>query len=734
VRRRYCSRCLQTFGSPADPDFCARPTCDRHRPPDGWPAFLSYADVIADRYEVQEILGAGGAGITYRCRDARNNDVVAVKLLHSDRSTGVLAHRLAIEGEVLELLHHDHIVPFRALNLVGPTVYLVTNWMPGGSLDSWIRKHGELSPEGVLEMGRQLALALDYVHAGGIIHRDLKPGNVLLEIADDTTPVVRLGDFGIARLFKERNPMPGLTRTGAFIGTPEYAAPEQRRGEASVGPAADSFALGALLHYSACGVGLHRREEILDWQAFRDREWDPADRPRLTEWLGSPSDELSLLDEVIDALMHTDPRLRLDMAGAALRLGADPAALAPHDLLTFSPPSLVTSADHDLDAIDLVAAAGFDALVPGDDEDSTGDRTLLGPLMPSPVADREPLLELPSMGLVTRNASEDWEYEDLEWPPADVQRNRRHGRLLLLLAVLLGVALAYPGGPAAMPGADRLAGLHDSVGAFTAKLSLPAPTSTLRPPPKKKPALAVPSSQAKPARTKARRGPTHRTASATSSPEARSNPKSKAGSKAGSKADSKPPPKPTPTPRSEPSPEPDRVAVAAEPRALAERVAVPAPAPPEPTPPPAEPVDEPASEPSPAAITSRQPAPEAIASTEPPPDRREHIDRIERVAGGQRDSILAIPGDEPADSAPLDAERERYEKLARLRRLQSDADRRAEAYAEQARRQHARTSAQMERWTESQRRARELQDEEDAGVADNSVPGVGIPPQDPFCN
>ena len=434
--------------------------------------------MIDDRYEVQRILGAGGAGVTYRCLDRFDDEVAAVKVLHADRKRGTLANRLAIEGEVLELLDHPHIVPFRALRLHGEgPYYLATLHMAGGSLDGWIRRHGPMSPEGAVTAGRQLGMALDYIHAGGIVHRDLKPANVLLEEGDSDNPVIRLADFGIARLFREQQPVAGLTRTGAFIGTPEYAAPEQVRGEKGIGPAADAFALGALLHFIASGNALYRREDIHDWKAFRERSWDPADRPRLADVVSCERPEgqrsLELLDEVIDALMHADPALRLDMATAAMRLGANPAQLAPMDQPAFSPPSLVSSTHDGL-------GDELEALIPLDEEAITASDPppeVLGPADskaltvdlgqrpaapgPSPARERRPIDTdvLDEVPVPTRNASEDWTDEDMAWPTAEVRRDRLHGVVALAAALMLGLVLAWPGGPVRLIGQERLAGL-----------------------------------------------------------------------------------------------------------------------------------------------------------------------------------------------------------------------------------------------------------------------------------
>ena len=158
MERRYCSRCLQTFVAPG-PDVCSRSGCRSSRPMAGWPGFFKFGEIIDERYRIEEILGAGGAGVTYRCVDMLCGEETALKILHADRERGTLANRLLIEGECLELLEHEHIVPFRALRIVGQgPYYLATLHMRGGSLDRQVKRHGPLSPAGTLELGRQVVL------------------------------------------------------------------------------------------------------------------------------------------------------------------------------------------------------------------------------------------------------------------------------------------------------------------------------------------------------------------------------------------------------------------------------------------------------------------------------------------------------------------------------------------------------------------------------------------------
>lgn len=319
----YCSRCLRVLEDEA-PTVCPRIGCEARCPEGGWPTYESLDSIIAGRYRVIELLGSGGAGLTYRCLDLSRHEQVAVKVLHADRRNGMLGQRLALEGEILERLDHPNIVPFRSVNVVvdGPA-YLATLYMPGGTLSELVRREGALPLGSVAELGRQIAVALSYVHDRGIVHRDIKPSNLLLESVDLERLSVRLVDFGIARIVGKSLPTPDLTQTGVFVGTPEYAAPEQVRGEKGVGPGADCFALGAVLHFAATGESLLRCSSVQEWVARRECDWDPSQRPRIASEVASEARPLArLLDEVIDGLMHADPARRARLDEVAERLGA----------------------------------------------------------------------------------------------------------------------------------------------------------------------------------------------------------------------------------------------------------------------------------------------------------------------------------------------------------------------------------------------------------------------------
>jgi hypothetical protein len=183
-------------------------------------------------------------------------DLVACKrlLLHGSADEMHRArHRIRREAAALARLRHPHIVPLLDVVDDGDDVVLVLPYLSGGTLAEQVAHHGPLSPGQVHVVADALFGALAEAHRHGIVHRDIKPANVLFD--DQGRPF--LTDFGVATL---RDATGGLTATGAVVGTPEYMAPEQARGEI-VGPPADVFALGATLLFGATGHPPYGRAE-----------------------------------------------------------------------------------------------------------------------------------------------------------------------------------------------------------------------------------------------------------------------------------------------------------------------------------------------------------------------------------------------------------------------------------------------------------------------------------------
>ena len=314
-RTHYCSYCLH-FLDEID-DFCPHSPCGRTRPATGWAYFFEAGENIDGRFRIRRRLGAGGAGVTYRAIDLVADDPelrdVAIKILHHDRGQGILKDRLRLEGEVLRRLDHPNVVSFRELKVDGAEpYYLATGYMPGGSLDDVLRAQTKLSARSVLVVGCQIARALAAAHAIGVIHRDLKPANILVRDADEYPLTIRVADWGIARAFPEFVPRRHVTIQGGFVGTPEFASPEQLRGEPSVGPPTDVFGLGVLLHTLAGGQPIRDlvARGVVDFNKLREGASRYERVPLSLAALGET--HMPLLDELLDQLIIRSPDARPD--------------------------------------------------------------------------------------------------------------------------------------------------------------------------------------------------------------------------------------------------------------------------------------------------------------------------------------------------------------------------------------------------------------------------------------
>jgi WD40 repeat protein len=208
-------------------------------------------------YEILSVLGQGGMGIAYKALQIRLRRVVALKMLRP----GDLPHpeqlaRFKIEAEAIGRLRHPHIVPIYDVGEQDGRPFYVMEYVEGGSLHQQLGGTPWPAPRAA-PLVEALARAIHAVHECGIVHRDLKPGNVLLDA--DGSP--RITDFGLAKFVGGE---PGLTQTGAILGTPSYMAPEQASSSTgAVGPAADVYALGSILYELLTGRPPFKAESSL---------------------------------------------------------------------------------------------------------------------------------------------------------------------------------------------------------------------------------------------------------------------------------------------------------------------------------------------------------------------------------------------------------------------------------------------------------------------------------------
>jgi predicted ATPase len=194
--------------------------------------------VIANRYQLQQEIGAGAMGAVFKGTDTQTGQPVAIKRLKPEIANAEIIERFRREGEALRDLNHSNIVKLLDTVEEAGYHYLVMEYVPGGDLRLMLTEKEQLSIEDSVNIALDLADALTRAHRLNIIHRDLKPANIL--IAEDSTP--RLTDFGVAH-FAAAQP---VTETGVAIGTMGYLSPEVLQGY-SVDERADIWAFGIIL-------------------------------------------------------------------------------------------------------------------------------------------------------------------------------------------------------------------------------------------------------------------------------------------------------------------------------------------------------------------------------------------------------------------------------------------------------------------------------------------------------
>jgi hypothetical protein len=228
-------------------------TADRPRTPVGDARVVQVAaagpgTLLADRFALAELAGAGGMGSVFRAHDSLRGGPVAVKLLREGEQRAGMVERFAREAEILSELKHPGIVDYVAHGRTPDGhYYLAMEWLEGQDLAALLAGGLRLTVAESLSILSQAADAVASAHRRGVVHRDLKPSNLFL--VDGHPDRVKVLDFGIARPLNAS----ALTRTGNVIGTPHYMAPEQARGARHLTPGADVFALGCVLYECLAG-------------------------------------------------------------------------------------------------------------------------------------------------------------------------------------------------------------------------------------------------------------------------------------------------------------------------------------------------------------------------------------------------------------------------------------------------------------------------------------------------
>jgi hypothetical protein len=281
-------------------------------------AGLTPGAVVAG-YRLEARIGAGGMAVVFRATDERLGRTVALKVLTPALAgDGEFRERFIRESRAAAAVDHPHIIPVYGAGEADGILYLAMRYVSAGDLRSVMYRQGPLAAERAAFLLSPVASALDAAHAAGLVHRDVKPASVLVDMSPGRPDHPYLSDFGLA---KGAMSVAGLTGTGQFLGTADYAAPEQiSGGRAHV--QTDQYALACVAFTMLTGVLPFARDEPMTvlWAHLND----PPPSATARRFDLSPA-----VDQVLGRALAKDPAARYPSCGAfadALRaaLGVGP--------------------------------------------------------------------------------------------------------------------------------------------------------------------------------------------------------------------------------------------------------------------------------------------------------------------------------------------------------------------------------------------------------------------------
>jgi serine/threonine protein kinase len=260
-------------------------------------------------YRIVEPLGSGGTSVVYRAEHVRLGRQAALKLLTPAVGQADFQDRFLRESQLAASLDHPSIVPVYDAGEEDGLLYIAMACVEGSDLKTLLAEQGRLPLRRTLRIVGQIGSALDAAHARGLVHRDVKPANILVAAGDRAY----LSDFGVVKELSSN----GTTRTGSFVGTIEYCAPEQIEGQ-EVDGRADVYALACVLYECLTGEPpFHRPSEVAVLNAHLH-----APPPKLT---GAAPDLPAALEPVIAKALSKSP---LDRYGGCGELVAAARAAA----------------------------------------------------------------------------------------------------------------------------------------------------------------------------------------------------------------------------------------------------------------------------------------------------------------------------------------------------------------------------------------------------------------------
>ena len=211
--------------------------------------------VLSSRYRLLRLIGEGGLGAVFEAQDLAGSDRCAIKVLRPEYAAErrVVSQFYAEAEAAARLVHPNVVRAFGHSSPEEPSPYMVGELVDGASVASYLRPGLAYEPQTAVPIVRGLLTALAEAHRYGLVHGDVKPANVFLIPRPDGPPLVKVLDFGIARVMDAAGGMMTRTRSGAFLGSPMYMSPEQIRNTREIGPRSDLWSAGIILYQLLTG-------------------------------------------------------------------------------------------------------------------------------------------------------------------------------------------------------------------------------------------------------------------------------------------------------------------------------------------------------------------------------------------------------------------------------------------------------------------------------------------------
>ncbi|WP_244239262.1 serine/threonine-protein kinase [Corallococcus carmarthensis] len=312
------------------------------------PAALAVDPLVGTKigeFVIRERVGAGGMGVVYRAEHPLIGKHAAIKVMRAELVSPEQEQRLLVEARAVNAIRHPGVLDiFNFGTLPDCRPYVVMELLQGQSLADRMRERGRMDVGTTAWVLEQVLAALGAAHRAGVVHRDLKPANVFLMEQPDAPPMIKLVDFGIAKVMQEHDALALADRS--TLGTPDFMAPEQIRGGA-VGPAADLYALGVMAFHMLTGTRPFQGDNVQ--VMFAHVEQVP---PRVSSRVeGIPPE----LDALVFQLMEKEPAKRPATA-TAVRLKLRGLARPPAPSVSLEPDAAVKLEAERSSSVELRAA------------------------------------------------------------------------------------------------------------------------------------------------------------------------------------------------------------------------------------------------------------------------------------------------------------------------------------------------------------------------------------------